>query len=155
MSPQHIDSNEGLIKKHLPKITSKKINITSLWEYEKTPNLAIDNISKRLSLLPSPYDVAILGMGEDGHFASLFPNMGETKNSSSHCLCTFGIDKKPRISLSPKLLLDIKHIHLCIIGEEKLNTFKRAMIVGDIDSMPIRLLLKNKVNKRLIVHYAI
>jgi len=152
--PQHVDSNEGLIKKHLPKIISKKVNITSLWENQKNPSLVIDNINKRLSLLPSPYDVAILGMGEDGHFASLFPNMGETRNSSSHCLCTFDIDKKPRISLSPKSLLSIKHIHLCVIGKEKMNTFKRAMMTGNIDSMPIRLLLKNKVNKRLTVHYS-
>jgi len=153
--PQHIDSNEGLIKKHLPKIISKKINITSLWEDEKKPSLVINNISKRLSLLPSPYDVGILGMGVDGHFASLFPGMGDTKNNSPHCLCTFDIDKKPRISLSPKSLLSIKYIHLCIIGEEKLNTCKRAMMAGDIDSMPIRLLLKNKANERLAVHYSI
>ena len=152
--PQHVDSNEGLIKKHLPEIISKKVNITSLWENEKKPSLVIANINKRLSLLPSPYDVAILGMGKDGHFASLFPNMGITRNNSSHCLCTFDTNKKPRVSLSPKLILSIKHIHLCIIGKEKMDAFKHATMNGNIDSMPIRLLLKNKISKRLIVHYS-
>lgn len=153
--PQHIDSNEGLIKKHLPEIISNKTKFTSLWENAKEPDQAIENISKRLSLLPSPFDVGILGMGADGHFASLFPNMGETKNSSPYCLNTLDTEKKPRISLSPKLLLSIKHIHLCIIGEEKLNAFKCAINGSDIDDVPIRLLLEDQVKDRVTVHYSI
>ena len=92
-------------------------------------------------------------MGEDGHFASLFPNMGTTINDSPYCLHTCDTNNNPRVSLSPKSLLSIKNIHLCIIGEGKLKTFERAKRSNDIDNMPINLLLKSNAAERLTVHF--
>ena len=42
VSPDHINSNEGLVKKYLSSSIAKGTNIISLWGNEKNPDLAIE-----------------------------------------------------------------------------------------------------------------
>ena len=72
-------------------------------------------------------------MGEDGHFASIFPEMITEKNSINpegfpEILTTkpLGCPKYSRITMNLPLILQSKSIFLLVHGEKKINTLKLA-----------------------------
>lgn len=74
-------------------------------------------------------DLVILGMGSDGHFASLFPNdeasLEGLKGTNPQVLATYApVYPNHRISCNLALLKTIKNRILLITGEEKLNKLK-------------------------------
>ena len=71
-----------------------------------------------------PLDMAILGVGEDGHTASLFPG----QHASSGLTVTINNAPKPppsRISLSEKVLSRSRRLLVIVTGEEKRDAVKR------------------------------
>jgi 6-phosphogluconolactonase len=78
-------------------------------------------------------DYCVLGMGEDGHTASLFPGDQASelslKNSELTIIRTLAPTiPKERISCSKELLLKSHYIDLLIIGEKKLSIWKCAKL---------------------------
>ena len=69
----HPDSNEFLVKSHLLKNLAADAKFISL-----------NNDHELLLKDRKRFDVAIIGMGPDGHFASLFPSMISTTNYLDH-----------------------------------------------------------------------
>ncbi len=65
------------------------------------------------------FDLALLGLGEDGHVASLFPGM--TPSAGETALAVFGAPKPPteRISVSSAVLHKARRIFLLAGGEAK------------------------------------
>ncbi|WP_415253537.1 6-phosphogluconolactonase [Thermomonas sp.] len=82
-----------------------------------------------LALNPQPFDAVLLGMGADGHFASLFPgaaNLAEglAQDSGLDAIATLPDPLPPeapfaRISLTLPRLLRARDIHLVVTGEDK------------------------------------
>jgi 6-phosphogluconolactonase len=72
------------------------------------------------------FDVIFLGVGDDGHTASLFPNTDDCKDLSSPVLQTRS-PKPPfnRITLSIKVLMRAKTLITVIRGIEKKNIVKK------------------------------
>ncbi len=93
---------------------------------ELTPEAAAADYSGRLSAygnngLPWPiFDVVILGLGADGHTASLFPNSPETNNVSTVAV-TANYQDRPaqRVSLTPDVFNSARNVVFLAAGEEK------------------------------------
>tara|TARA_B100000989_G_C19498908_1_gene453348 strand:+ start:870 stop:1538 length:669 start_codon:yes stop_codon:yes gene_type:complete len=69
------------------------------------------------------FDFVLLGMGEDGHVASLFPNSKEIKKTNELVLATEkAYDGFKRITMSLDLINEISYKLLIIKGEKKLKT---------------------------------
>ena len=96
--------------------------------------------------LPS-FDVAILGMGSDGHTASFFPGGDNLKSAlDSNCPSTIlpmiaeGAGE-PRLTFTLPKLLASKTLHLHIQGQDKMAVLDKALAGTDIYEMPIRAVL--------------
>lgn len=89
-----------------------------------------------LSTHAQDFDAVLLGMGADGHFASLFPgaaNLGEglTMDSGIDAIATLPDPLPPeapfaRVSLTLPRLLRARAIHLVVTGEDKRRVLRQA-----------------------------
>lgn len=94
-----------------------------------------------------PLDSALLGMGADGHFASLFPgspalDMGLAPHGPARVVAAPAgapAPPQPRLSLTLSALRDARGLLLAIRGAEKLSVLERA----EIDGLPVAALLRH------------
>lgn len=117
----HSDSNEGMAHRLLPSAKLKGLVTNAV-----SPQDGLAEAEAGLASSPQPWDLALLGMGADGHIASLFPGTGATKNPAPYCVAVPDAPLHPRISLSAAALLRFQHLLLVITGEDKLEVLARA-----------------------------
>ena len=119
----HDDSNEKLVNDLLIKDKAKDANFISICTQ-----------SKDLLNLKRPFGVMLLGMGEDGHFASLFPRLIETNpeyfdlESDAEIFFTepLGDPCHKRVSMNLSMILESKNIYLLVSSERKLQVLNQA-----------------------------
>lgn len=132
-------SNEGLFKQCMPLSYGKQWQLLSLKNAARTPEVAVEAISERLNQqISHSFTAVLLGMGADGHIASLFPG-APTQHDDAACLAAVHPQtRQSRISLALPRLLDTKKIWLLITGTEKRQVFENAAK----DNLPIAQLLE-------------
>jgi 6-phosphogluconolactonase len=121
-------SNEKLVRESLLANQSEMNFIPMvLDDSNESKNLELATIAfEKLNRL----DVVILGMGDDGHTASIFPNNEESERAleTSDKLCSTKAPNVPfnRISCSAEFLKSASKTYLFFTGEHKLNVFQEA-----------------------------
>jgi len=138
---KHEDSNENLVKKHLIKNLAR--NATFISMYSK--DFELNSVNKSYHKYFFRTDVLVLGMGEDGHTASIFPELDDLdKLYKSQEFCEVTKPKNAeyeRITLSLGSILNAKNIFLHIEGKNKYKVFCKA--AKDKDLFPISKILYN------------
>jgi 6-phosphogluconolactonase len=135
--PGHADSNESLVRDTLLVKKASAAEFVSLYRDGISPEQALTEVAHDLNKMASPFTVVILGMGNDGHTASLFPDApgaqlsGAMDLNSSESVAIMHPASVPqtRITLTRRALLNARHRILHITGEQKSQVLYDA--IGD------------------------
>ena len=142
VAPEHPDSNEDLTRRLLLQGPAAKARFIGMKTDHADPFDGQADVEQALAAVGWPLDAVFLGMGEDGHIASLFPDLDDWQDAPGRALAVAGSDKRqPRMSLTPAALLDSRHIFLVIAGPQKRAIYEAALKPGPIGALPIRLIL--------------
>jgi 6-phosphogluconolactonase len=76
------------------------------------------------------FDVTLLGIGEDGHTASLFPGQPALQEARRWSVAVVGAKSEPRITLTYPALDSSRHVAFLATGEGKRDVIARAQ-AGD------------------------
>jgi 6-phosphogluconolactonase len=146
--PEDAASNERLVRDVLLKDQAASARFHGLKNGAPTPDLGAVSAWETFARVPRPFDAMILGMGDDGHTASLFPgspNLPSALNASAAAGCVgmrSPVPPHPRLSLNLTALLDSRRIVVLITGESKLRTLTAACAPGPVEDMPVRAVLR-------------
>lgn len=142
------DSNEGLVRQSLLSGPASHAHFIGLKNAAQTPEQGETACSEAIKVMPRPFDVVILGMGDDGHTASLFPQapqLDKALDPDSRAIC-MAIDPvtapHPRMTLTLAALLDSRRIILHIVGDSKWQIYKQACTPGPVSEFPVRAVLQ-------------
>jgi 6-phosphogluconolactonase len=148
VSPEDADSNERLVREVLLKDHAASARFLGLKNGAPTPDLGAVSAWETFARVPRPFDAVVLGMGDDGHTASLFPgspNLPRALNQAAAAGCVgmwAPAAPHPRLSLNLTALLDSRRITVLITGESKWRTYAAACAAGPVEDMPIRAVLR-------------
>jgi 6-phosphogluconolactonase len=150
----HEASNTALVARHLlqGKAAAARFlpffrELAPLFNAEVLDAL-VDDAQIRIADLPWPLDVAVLGMGEDAHTASLFPGApGYARAIATDQRLAWVVPEQApipaphaRISFTLSALLAARELMLSIAGESKLVVYRQAALARD-EALPISLVL--------------
>lgn len=151
----HDKSNEAFTVKHLIQNKAAAANLVGMKNSAATASEGLEDCEAAYQQLAQPFDITILGMGSDGHTASLFPHaqgLDEALNPESSQLCAAITANQSevtgaiveRMTLSLAGLLRSKSLVLLITGDEKLAVLRAAQAGSDVKEMPIRAILQQQ-----------
>lgn len=139
-------SNGAFLRRRLLKGAAAGANFLPLYAPFATPEEALDDVTA--ALVPHlPLSCAVVGMGEDGHIAGLFPDsaaLSEGLSPQAPPLVALRSDTaiEPRLSLSLPVLRQAIHLHVIILGEAKKRTLESARSRA-VELAPIAAILDN------------
>lgn len=148
VEPSEAGSNEKMVRDVLLKDKAGAARFSGLKNAAPSPDLGAVSAWETFARIPRPFDVTALGMGDDGHTASLFPkspNLRSALNPAASAGCVgMWAPSAPqaRLSLNLSALLDSRRILILIEGEAKWRTYTAASQAGEIEEMPIRAVLR-------------
>ena len=148
VEPDSPDSNENLVRSYLLKGKAAMASFVGMRTESPGAGFAEDACEKQLRTIPLPLDCLILGMGNDGHTASLFPGADTLEaavdlHSGRICMAVRPpATPHERMTLTLPAILASRQLFLLLQGEKKKQVLARAQEVGDARQMPIRFILR-------------
>lgn len=153
------ESNENLVKTYLLQDKASKAKFIGMYNEEMDVETAEKSCSQKMKQALFPFDVLVLGMGNDAHTASLFPENVKLEKAfdlDNEDLC-IAIEPMTapymRLSLTRSAILSANTLYLHFEGKEKLAVYEEAIAGDDMYKMPIRSVLNQDI-KDVEVYYA-
>lgn len=122
----HADSTEGMVRGVFAD-ASVPLAYHGIGS-DPTPERALEHWTSALSGLQWPAAAGLLGIGEDAHTASLFPDRSETTADGwVFAVPETAPHRHPRLTLGPRALRQVGPIALIVVGAAKHRALKAAL----------------------------
>lgn len=142
------DSNEGMIRRELLSGEPGFANFVSLYRRNRAAPDSLPELHASLKEVHRPFDAVVLGMGNDGHMASLFPDspdIHDALNSDADCVVQAPPrSRHPRVSLTVRSLLDAREVNLLFFGDRKRAVYEDSLRPGPVEQYPVRALVRQE-----------
>lgn len=130
VAPDHADRNEAMIRRELMQSAAAQAKLVSLIPPGE---------------LPERFDAVVLGMGGDGHTASLFPGSPDLERAltSKNPLENVEVPQlgSERVSMTPSALLNSDAVFFLFFGADKRRVYEAALDGTDVREYPVRVAL--------------
>lgn len=137
-------SNEAMVRRTLLTGQASSASLVSLYTGEASPEEGVTSVDRALDVFAWPFDMVVLGMGEDGHIASLFPEEPTWPQPSAgqaagrFCVPAVGVPGGPaRMSLTLDRLVDARAIVVLATGESKRRLWDDVEAGGPSARLPV------------------
>lgn len=150
VAPSSPDSNERLVLENLLIGTAAAAHWVPLRSSAASAAQALAERSAAIAGMPRPFDCVVLGMGDDGHTASLFPGSTALQTDESESLAAVATPdppnvQQPRITMTLSTLLASRQIFLPLVGDSKWRVYHRALDGAAPLELPIAAILGQRV----------
>ena len=150
-------SNTGMIRSGLLRNLAAGGKLISFAPNNEKRKTFLRNLSEQIKNI-MPIDVCVLGMGEDFHIASIFPDADRLEEALSAETNEVVLPMnspsagEERLTLTSLVLKSVLSRHLLIVGEQKRRALEVALNMPTENEAPVRSILfdKSKTN----IHYA-
>ncbi len=147
----HQASNERLLKQTLLQGPASACDFTAMKNTAASPFDGEDSCNTDYSDIPRPYSLTLLGMGGDGHTASLFPHAQGLQAALESTQCCAAIEARrssvtgdylQRMTLTPWAILQSQKVILLITGADKWAVYQQARLQENVLETPVSLFLQ-------------
>ena len=137
---RHVDTTEKISNQKMINsiFNDTKLNVIK-YDYNEDPRLSAENYTTKVLEKINKFNIAVLGVGDDGHVASLFPNTRALESDKKGFVENeVNILTKWRITSTYQLLADVESLYLFVTGENKKEIIQK---IGNEDDLPVNKLI--------------
>jgi len=138
---RHVDINDENSNQRMINSIFSNSNLNIIeYSYEKDPSHSAKNYTTSVFSKFDKFNAAILGVGEDGHIASLFPDTTALNaDEKGFVQNEVNIHTKWRVTSTFELLKNVEHVYLLVTGDNKKETVEE---IGKENDLPVNELIR-------------
>lgn len=140
--PDHADSNYGLVQKHLIDKTGLPASNVHRMKGEEEPVFEAMRYSGELATMLTlrdklpVFDLVLLGLGDDGHTASIFPNQMKLLDSERFCEVAVHPSGQKRITVTGRIINNAEAVVFLVTGFKKAEVIRKILNGEDAKDYP-------------------
>ena len=138
---RHVDINDKNSNQRMINSIFSKSNLNIIeYSYEEDPSHSAKNYTTTVFSKVDKFNAAILGVGEDGHIASLFPDTSALNaDEKGFVQNEVNILTRWRVTSTFELLKNVENVYLLVTGDNKKNIIEK---IGKENGLPVNGLIR-------------